>query len=316
MKCTSCRLFLLSDVLLAAIFQFFKMTSSAFCELHPNCAWIIASRTCIVLAFVIAGVIGNGTVLYIYRDRGNKQQQQASRIYIVTLAYYDIFSLFIVLPQTVLYEYDLMPESVYIAEGGISVVCYLFVQVAMVIDRVFAVFTPFKYLRYRDRFNMALFGVVALYVPIMTSAQLILIFAIGNENLAKLLMDISLSAVFFTSLSVISGGYPAIAIKLWRQKNKVNAVSLTSSQQKEANKPREVHIKALRLYVAVLALFVLSNVPNVFHMLTGFRFLNYFFYVNCIGNPVVYYIFNEKFRNDFNDLFKKLKRKLEALKSK
>ena len=103
------------------------MAPSAFCDLHPNCAFIIASRTCIVLAFVIAGVIGNCTVLYIYRDHGNKQQQQASRIYIVTIAYLDLYGVLVLLPQTVLYEYNLMPESVYIAEGGIGVVCYLFV---------------------------------------------------------------------------------------------------------------------------------------------------------------------------------------------
>ena len=275
------------------------MTSSTFCDVHPNCVWIIASRTCIVLAFVIAGVIGNGTVLYIYRDRGNKQQQQASMIYIVTMAYLDLFSLLVMLPQTVLFELDLMPESVYIAEGGIGVVCYLFVQVAMVIDRVFAVFTPFKNIRNRDRFNLVLFVIIAIYIPIMICVQSILLFVTNNERVAKIIVDIVLFVIGLTTLSIIFAAYPAIALKLFRQKRKIHASTMTNTEQNDANKPMEAHIKALRLCGSVLALFILSFVPNTFLSVTGIRSLNYFYYFNHVGSPVVYYIFNEKFRNDF-----------------
>ena len=287
------------------------MTSSTLCDVHPNCVWIIASRTCIVLAFVIAGVIGNGTVLYIYRDRGNKQQQQASRIYIVTLAYYDIFSLFIVLPQTVLYEYGLMPESVYIAEGGISVVCYLFVQVAMVIDRVFAVFTPFKYMTYRDRFNRILSVFVGIYFSAMICVQSVLVFFTDNEGVAKSIMIWTLNLSALLAFSIIFIAYPAIAIKLFRQKRKIHASTMTNSEQNEANKPMEAHIKALRLCGGVLALFILAFVPNVILTITEIRALNYFYYFNHVGNPLVYYLFNERFRNDVTDIIEKLKSKIK-----
>ena len=290
------------------------MTSSAFCDVHPNCAAIIASRTCIVLAFVIAGVIGNGTVLYIYRDRGNKQQQQASRIYIVTMAYLDTFILIILLPQVILYEFQLMPDSVYIYEGGITFACYMFVQVAMVFDRVFAVFTPFKYLPNRDRFNKALLITLVMYILTMFCVQsALLLVSLENADLAKNVIDITLFFVLFAAFLAICCAYPAIALKLWRQKQKIHASTMSTSEQNEANKPREAHIKALRLYAGVLGLFVLSNVPNTCHVFTGIRFLNYFFYTNCIGNPVVYYMFNEKFRNDVNELATKLKHKINLV---
>ena len=86
---------------------------------------------------------------------------------------------------------------------------------------------------------------------------------------------------------------------------------MTSSEQNEASKPREAHVKALRLCAGVLALFVLANVPSVALTMTSLRFLNYFFYINCIGNPVVYYMFNEKFRDEVNDLVAKVKSKIK-----
>ena len=215
------------------------------------------------------------------------------------MAHLDLFSLLVMLPQTVLFELDLMPESVYITEGGISVVCYLFVQVAMVIDRVFAVFTPFKNIRNRDRFNLVLFVIIAIYIPIMICVQSILLFVTNNERVAKIIVDIVLFVIGLTTLSIIFAAYPAIALKLFRQKRKIHASTMTNTEQNDANKPMEAHIKALRLCGGVLALFILSFVPNTFLSVTGIRSLNYFYYFNHVGNPVVYYIFNEKFRNDF-----------------
>ena len=232
----------------------------------------------------------------------------------VTMAYLDLYGVLILLPQTVLFEFNLMPDAVYVAEGGISVVCYLFVQVAMVIDRVFAVFLPFKYLLYRGRINKVLVISVLVYAIGMTLIQAVLLLATDtNSELAKSFIDGSLLGTFLIVFLMTICVYPAIAVKLWRQKLKIHVNTIVNAKEKSVNQTREAHIKALRLYIGVLGLFVLANAPVVALVITArVRSLNYFLYFNCIGNPVVYYMFNEKFRNNVVALIAKLTGKFKT----
>ena len=215
------------------------------------------------------------------------------------------------LPQTALYENYLIPDSLVVAQVGIITICYVFVQIAMVFDRIFAVFTPFQYLRYRDNFNKALAIFLAVYIPTMICIQVLLLLPTQNKShIAKTVTDSSLGVIYITTFFVLFTAYPAIAFKLWRQKQKIHVSSIAHGKAINQNVPTEAHIKALRLYVGVLFLFVLAYVPSIIHIVTGIRGLSYFFYINCVGNPVVYYMFNEKFGNDVRELVTKLKEKM------
>ena len=282
--------------------------SSSFCEVYPNCAAIIASRVCIVLTFMVFGVIGNGVVLYIYRE-SNKKQQMAGKIYLVAMARMDIFAVLVTLPQTPFYEYQLTPDVIYLSQAFVMVTAYLFVQVSMVFDRVFAVFTPFQYLRYRDRFNKIMIGIyvlTALYLEVIY-----ILYDFTDLDLPNNIPAYSLMTTYLLGFFVPSCAYPAIAIKLWRQKRKINAGNITSQQKAEANDTRAAHVKTLRLYSAVMGLFALAYIPNLIQGVTHDRSLTYFYSFNSIANPLIYYVFNEKFREDVKELASKLKHKIK-----
>ena len=285
--------------------------ATSFCDMFSNCTAAIAWRVAVIATFMTVGVIGNSTVLYIYR-KGNSKQ--TGRIYMVAMAWMDIASSVLTLPQMPLFEMEAEPFSqLFLAQAFLMVVAYLFVQMAMVFDRVFAVFTPFKYSQNSNKSNKFLF---VAFIPIETYLQVVFFLdTYSSVQLPYNIVSLSLSMVYILGFLVSASAYPAIALKLYCQRQKVapnaqGANQATTNQQSEANKTRAVHIKTLKLYSGILVLFFITYVPNLVQAITHNRSLTYFYFFNSIGNPFIYYAFNDKFRNEVRDLVRKLKSQL------
>ena len=277
----------------------------SLCREHPNCKTIIITRICIVLISNILGVIGNGTVLYIYRqiNRQHPQNNKKNR-YIIIMAWLDLFFTAVIMPQVALFEFGLV-YATFMTQSFIFVTMYLVLQIAIVFDRVFAVFTPFKYAQNRDKSNKVLCVICIIIIVYLES-----VFMIDNYlklKLPKKLLENSIVCIYIVVFTIPLIAYPAIAFKLWRQKRKILCNTIANHQSVQASQTRAAHIKTLRLYVGVLCLFIASYVPNIIVGITGIHVLIYFFFVNNIGNPVVYYILNEEFQNEVKKLVVKIK---------
>ena len=140
------------------------------CGEYPNCKAMLITRLCIIIFVNILSIIGNGTVLYIYRQI-SKQQPQSSKNnrYIIIMSWLDMFFTVVIMPQVVLFELRLVNTS-YLTQTIISVTMYLLVQIAIVFDRIFAVFTPFKYGQIRDKCDKVLGGIYVVVVIYLADA--------------------------------------------------------------------------------------------------------------------------------------------------
>ena len=285
---------------------------TSFCEKHPNCTIIIATRVLVVIIFMVLGVVGNGTVLYIYRKISKKHPQAGKKtLYIRIMAWLDLFFCTVILAQMPLFEFRLIPDAVYFTQAVLSVFCYLLVQIAIVFDRIFAVFTQFKYAQNSNKCNRIL--CVVYVFAVITFEVIVLIEALSDVKLPQNVFMNGIAAVYVLAFFVPCVVYPAIAIKLWSRKRKIATIFAINQANSKANQIRAAHVKALRLYAAVLALFVIAYVPTSIGGLIDERRLHYLFMLNGIGNPVVYYMLNDEFRNEVKKLAQKLQMRRQKI---
>ena len=267
----------------------------------------VTSRVLIVTILFSLGVIGNGIVLKIFR----KDKSQV--VYVIVLAWTDLLESCIILPQIPLNEARFIPNRILMAQGLVLSQVYFFVQVAMVFDRLFAVFLPFKFVIMRRKTNTVL---AVAYCAVQVYLQVL-----GNIYRQR---DHVVPAVLFI-YAVIFGlmlvAYPAIALKLWKQSRRIKPTAANQQNQPSAatGNPNKVisetqqrtkhHIKTLKLYVAILVLFLAAATPASIVTVDKERrydWVKYFFFVKNAGNPFIYYTFNDKFRNDVKQMFVKL----------
>ena len=276
--------------------------------------WII-SRVVIVTFFFVTGVIGNGTVLKVYI----KEAKQASKKYIAVLAWLDLIGCTLVVPFIPSWERDLLPDQVYGGPALFHTQSYLFVQVAMVFDRIFAVYKPHNFNQLRQKTNRGLF---IMFLTVHIPLQLQLLIDGGNLYLA-----IACVIIFSLGFATTLIAYPAIAIKLWKQSRRIKPTAASQQNQPSAatGNPNKVisesqqrtkhHIKTLKLYVAVLTLYLLAFFSTTLVAVDQVLSLNntwvvYIYYFNSIGNPFIYYVFIEKFRDDVNLMARSIVRRL------
>ena len=120
-----------------------------------NCVLWIAARIVLVVFFGLGGILASVLVLKIYL-KSFKQTSQSSQLYIVVMAWIDLLGCLVILPLTPFWERRVIPEAVF---GSLSILqkqAYVFVQVAMTFDRVFAVFRPHQFAQMRRRTNTAI----------------------------------------------------------------------------------------------------------------------------------------------------------------
>ena len=265
------------------------------------------ARYVVITVFMVLGATGNGIVLKIYMSY-KKSQKHASHVYIIILAWLDLISCCVIMPQMPFARTGRVPLQVIASEFTFHLQSYVFVQVAMVLDRFFAVFYPLKFHQIRKKTNIAL---LIAFIVFQTITQL-LIFLTDIAIFTIPLFGVCALGIVTTLVT-----YPAIAIRLWRhnqtlnlnENEKIYTMAMTSRHLKVLNEKQlrtTQHVKTLKLYVAVLTLYLASFIPLIIEMLTygaGIGLI-YLYYLNNVCNPLIYYIFISKFRRDVKALFK------------
>ena len=65
-----------------------------------------------------------------------------------------------------------------------------------------------------------------------------------------------------------------------------------------------VHVTTVKVFIGVSILFVASYIPVVVAHLTSHHTVSKFLYMmNHVGNPIIYYALNKRFRNDAKQWF-------------
>ena len=264
-------------------------------------AWFIVSRIITVVFVLFLSMIGNGFVLWFY----GKNKKLTGQVYILALAVIDLLACVVMLPQLPLVE--LQPtlhwpelDLILRLEGAIHIFSYIAVQVAMALDQFIAVFWPFRHTQLQRRLSYVMLSVACAVIAVLQAIDIVGFILSGKRD-ARMSNPIGLvlnSACMLTLLTV----YPATACKLYRLNRNVKPLNRSDKKDHSKTASTEVktnsmHVQALKIYTAVLLQFLLSNLLVVSAIvLCGKRWMLYFFFINHIGNPVIYYCFVGKFR--------------------
>ena len=247
------------------------------------------------------------------------KQNKPAKKYIVVLAWLDLIGCTLVVPFIPFWERVLLPDQVFGGPALFQTQSYLFVQVAMVFDRIFAVYKPHSFKRLRRKTNRALF-VIFLIVHIPMQLQVLIY--VGN-----IYLSIAYVIIFGLGFATTLIAYPAIALKLWKQSRRIKPTAANQQNQPSAatGNPNKVisetqqrtkhHIKTLKLYVAVLVLYLfafLSTTLVAVDLSLKNPWVVYLYYFNSIGNPFIYYVFIEKFRDDVNVMARRIVTRLRG----
>ena len=281
----------------------------------------IASRTTIIVVMVTLGVIGNVYVLWFY----GRNKKLTGQVYILMLAVIDLISCVVILPQVPVFEQindqDKQKWSVldyvFHVESSLELVSYFAVQVAMAIDQLIAVTSPFLHVRLRQNLNRVMLGVGGGTLGIMTG------FGVGLVLLEAppFLFRITFVIMGLVCVVVLMIVYPITAYKLYLQNASIQPKAqpqLPNGGPSAQNNPQTapasteetksiMHKQALKIYTAILVQFMIFTLLCVIGDVVFYqRWAVYFFFFNHIGNPVIYYLFVPKFRDGVKENARKL----------
>ena len=315
-------------------------------------AFGLVVRVLFVVFTMIVGIAGNALILVICMET----KTLSGRQFLITLAVIDLFGVTVVISQTIPWEQGLMSTSPIFAQAALMQMSYMFVTVAMALDRVLAVFKPYRYKAYRRqmlKIMAVLFGVVICYLEAGTTYVALV------EPDREPVFHMTYVACYGIGLMVIVIAYPSIAVKLYRQDHKVRAASSgafalrTVSQASYARVPipptqasasnarakipptqasasnaraampptlaaanenagsadtsKGKHINALKLYLAILVLFLISFIPTGLVVVLNSKVFAYFTHLNNVGNVFIYYYLIKTFRKRTNQLLSRMR---------
>ena len=284
----------------------------------------ISTHLAIIFIVMFCGVVGNVLVLTIYG-----RNKLSGSVYIIALAVIDLFSCFFLLPQGPLLELTINGDyaltfDVIATQYIIQSLSTLSVQVTMALDQFVAVFYPFKHAKLRGTLNKIMvvaFLVVASTLSVMPFALPEFRIKQGSKRNVYLLL---IASVFSIGLLVLLSAYSAVALKLYRQgrsvgsqlgRTKSGAVRPSSAvgvvhnpeiTEKAAPSKRAMHIQALKIYTSIFLAFIAAYLMFMVSIFSLSVWPGYGYYVNHTVNPVIYYCFVEKFRNNVNEYWHRL----------
>ena len=281
----------------------------------------IISRGLIVFPLMLLGLVGNSLILAVYI----KDKTQAGRVFILMLALADLFGSVVVLPQTPFWELGTQSWTAFIfPQFLLTQITYVFITVAMALERVLAVFTPYKYKTYRRTMLKVMVAVAAVVIPYLFIGAILVFMRYSNDtdSSTKLQAHVYYTSYLFcvaTGLLVVMVAYPAIAIKLYRQHRQIRrvnttavfnvtkrkVVATTSSQNQQQENTTTKHVKALKLYLAILALYLASFIPMTLILTLENFVLAYGPFLNHVGNVFIYYVMIKSFRMQSKEVFLK-----------
>ena len=109
------------------------------------------------------------------------------------------------------------------------------------------------------------------------------------------------AASFALGLIIMLVSYPAIAVRLYRQHRRLSQAPASATSHNAAGQMEsKLHVKTLKIYVAILVLFLATVIPVAIlsRNTNANRWIVYIYYINNIGNPFIYYVFNDRFRDE------------------
>ena len=278
----------------------------------------IASRVVIIVLFATFGILGNGLVIRICRREksGSKKAPSCgSQLYILAMAWIDLTGCMLLLPQTPFWELGVLPNVAHAVQNVLVKNAYLFVQLAMTFDRIFAVFRPHEFLQMRRRTNRAL-AVLFLLQQLTIYTSMTVNATTSTTNYIGVTVH---AMTFALGLVTMLVAYPAIAARLYSQNRHVretypashhrctDATSIGRAVISEGQQRRGHHVKTLKIYVGVLVLYLATVIPVALlaaNINSTHLWVAYVYYINNIGNPFIYYAFNDRFRDEVKAMFR------------
>ena len=274
----------------------------------------------IAIICVVVGGVGNGLILWIY----SRNKQLPVRTFILILAVLDFYSSVVLMPHMLASYMGVLHQYVTVPQGLFLAISYDYVTVTMALDRVIATFRPFQYAKYRRTLLKVMASLMIAVIVVMESfVGYLFVNEFITELPASAFVGRFSNTVYVSqnilSLITVAVAYPAIGFKLHRQAQNISpkifvvnenpTVMMSMTKQK---KESALHIKTLKLYVAILGLFLVYFMSNLL-WIVAHRLFGFLRVINFCGNFFVYYIMIDPFRDEVNACGLKFKRSLCCL---
>lgn len=263
-----------------------------------------------VLIFAALGLFGNGLTIHIYRKKITKGG--GGNYYIQALAIVDIFALCTLLPMnpfmtTILprMKHDFMTVyNIYVILASSVALQYLWILLAMTIERLVAVFKPLKIKLLRKPIQRSILGLSLSHFALKVFHFFLLTFKL-SDTISMVIYKLD-EVIVFLILSAILVAYPAIIYKLLRHGSAMSECTDTNAEHEPANRRsmarRLQNLTAVRIFIALFLLLIVSYIPTIAFTtgLVNQPMLTYLYFINHTGNPIAYYVINERFRKEVN----------------
>ena len=262
--------------------------------------------------FALFGTLENSVVIYLFT---RKNSSYAGNAYVIALAVLDILACIVII-QIILFLDELQSmQYVFMACWVFTewlVLSYLCVLAAMSLDRLTAVARPLKYQRIKILQKYIVGGIMTVVTCLVILQALFI--SLNAEAAVKKINNTLFLLTIAGCLVVIIVSYTIIIWKLMRQNvhgqsesSKNNTIASIRQSKKVIGTKGSVHVTTVKVFVGVSILFVASYIPVVIAHLTAHHIIFKLLYMmNHVGNPIIYYALNKRFRKDAIKMVRKV----------
>ena len=280
------------------------VTTSQTRNLDPvRATWIGMTS---LLIFTI-GMLGNVTTIYIY-TRSKKLRR--NKVFELILATIDLYALLVLLP---IFSIDVYYGEYVSKQFNVAIATcahnYYITILCSTICRYVAVYHPFKFNLFFDKWRPRFMGIIAVATVAFSTRTLVVSAIFKVKESVIYFLDIMLTTtISFVSIAVL---FILIIVKLKKQ-NKVGVTpqSLEMGAQREEGLARQTatrkkHIVAVKTFIAVSLCYIISYVTafTVGNKVVPIE-VDYLYFLNHISNPVIYLAFNKEFRQEFRKIIR------------
>ena len=267
-----------------------------------------------LLIFTV-GMLGNVTTIYIF-TRSKKLRQ--TKVFELILAAFDVYALSLVLP---LLTTDLIWEGSVGQLGNIALsVCghgYYLTILCSTIRRYVAVFHPFSYNAFFEKWRPRFLGSIVMVTILLTTPSVLFNLVLKIKRSPIFFIDAILST--FVSFATTSFLFARIISRLMKTNTVATTVATTTqsvemevhnqdsstSLQTSPTQFRRKHLVATKTFATISLCFVVCYVTAFLaaaRLIPRSWFLLYF--TNHICNPFIYIVFNREFRQNVRSLLR------------
>ena len=293
---------------------------------------VIITKTTICMFLLALSLAENSLVLLIFKLNFRNRLRSTNCYFIANMSLADLLFAVQNLPHAynnfVFNGHWVLRESVGLALCKVDVFFSLISMVttnltilAISVDRYFAVFMPYKKLITRricfliiflTWFISTVFASPLLYYSTLVERGFYTTCTLSDGHVLKLWYTI-LAGILTTTLVIMLVLYTAVGLKIWQYRSiPGNPTQATLARREKQN--REIFKMLITLVVVFYVCFLPFVMLSLSHLF-GFYFAlkrNYgrftvlvLYFMNAVINPMIYYIFNESFREGFRSVLAK-----------